>query len=186
MRLCVLFVLLCSFFSLSAQEFKPYYYDIGSPKLTQLYVDPARGDDNNSGTTNKAPFKSLDAAWRSIPAQLTLAEGFQINLADSLLIGPGADHISAVTLLVIQGKVLDVGVDPLALGAGHCSGSDLTTQNAVLGVVFKVTATEGGTVGVHGWGIPTGDAHLTGHLANPVAKSLSQIHIPGGGDHHGA
>lgn len=81
MTYSVLFVFLLSIVSISAQEFKPYYYDIGTPKLTQLYVDPARGDDNNSGTTNKAPFKSLDAAWRSIPAQLALAEGFQINLA---------------------------------------------------------------------------------------------------------
>ncbi len=81
MKFCVFLILLTCIVCGTAQEIKPYYYDIGSPKVTQLYVDPARGDDNNSGTTNKAPFKSLDAAWRSIPSQIALAEGYQINLA---------------------------------------------------------------------------------------------------------
>ena len=81
MRLYCVLILLFGVLQVSAQDFTPYYYSPGSPKLMQLYVDPERGDDNNSGTTNKAPFRSLDAAWRSIPARQSLAEGYQINLA---------------------------------------------------------------------------------------------------------
>ncbi|MBK9246755.1 MAG: right-handed parallel beta-helix repeat-containing protein [Ignavibacteria bacterium] len=78
------YVLLCFVIVLTsskAQELVPYYYAIGTPTLTELYVDPIRGDDNNSGTTNKAPFRSFDAAWRSIPSKSILSKGFRINLS---------------------------------------------------------------------------------------------------------
>jgi len=63
-----------------AQEYSPYFYDIGLPSLTELYVDPTSGDDNNAGTSRSAPVKTVQAAWALIPSGQILSTGFRINM----------------------------------------------------------------------------------------------------------
>ncbi|HHY54971.1 MAG TPA: right-handed parallel beta-helix repeat-containing protein [Chloroflexi bacterium] len=55
-------------------------YDPGNPTLRDLWVDPLTGDDNNAGTTPATALRTLAAAWRMIPMNVTLTEGFHIHL----------------------------------------------------------------------------------------------------------
>jgi hypothetical protein len=55
-------------------------YDIGSPSVTNLWVDPVNGSDSNAGTSRGAAFRSLTAAWNRVPINTTLTTGFRINL----------------------------------------------------------------------------------------------------------
>lgn len=43
-------------------------YDIGSPTLRDIWVDPAGGDDSRQGATRGTALRTLDAAWRSVPS----------------------------------------------------------------------------------------------------------------------
>jgi hypothetical protein len=63
-----------------AQDYLPYYYDIGTPSLSELYVDPERGSDSNTGTTRSAALRTVTAAWSRIPSSQTLTTGYRINL----------------------------------------------------------------------------------------------------------
>ena len=56
-------------------------YEIGSPRLRTLYVDYDHGDDAARGTSPDRAFRTLGAAWRSIPMHATLTTGYQILLA---------------------------------------------------------------------------------------------------------
>lgn len=98
-------------------------------------------------------------------------EGTQVDLADSLLVSPGAEQLTLVGLLVVQGKVLHVSVDAVALGTGNGAGTDVTGEDAVLRVIFEVTAVKGGTVAVHGGGVPAGDVHLAAKAAQTAAET---------------
>ncbi len=106
-------------------------------------------------------------------------EGLEVDLADSLLVGPGSHHAVTVAFLIVQGKVLHVSVDAVLLCAcdGVCGHS--TGQDTVLRVVLEVTAGECGAVDVHGRAIPAGSVHLIGHLADAVAEVVGQILAPG-------
>lgn len=55
-------------------------YDIGTPALTDIWVDPERGDDDNDGSTRDQALATITAAWQRIPtgAQTT---GVRIALA---------------------------------------------------------------------------------------------------------
>jgi len=56
-------------------------YDIGSPSLTDIWVDPAGGSDGNSGNSRSQPLKTLSAAWGKIPSGTTLSgNGFRLQL----------------------------------------------------------------------------------------------------------
>jgi hypothetical protein len=57
----------------------PVFYDIGTPTLTELWVNPVTGRDTNPGTSSSAPLKTLTAAWKKIPAMLTTT-GYRVNL----------------------------------------------------------------------------------------------------------
>jgi hypothetical protein len=76
----LLFSLLISS-STFAQEMNPRYYDIGSPALTDLWVDRLHGNDMNSGTTRSMALATLHEAWGRIPQGDLTATGYRIQLA---------------------------------------------------------------------------------------------------------
>ncbi|MEO7912441.1 MAG: right-handed parallel beta-helix repeat-containing protein [Roseiflexaceae bacterium] len=56
-------------------------YDIGSPTLADLWVDPANGDDGNSGATREQALRSVTEAWNRVPSGATLnGTGYRIML----------------------------------------------------------------------------------------------------------
>ena len=63
-----------------AQELSPYYLNVGSPTLTEVFVDPERGSDARSGTTRASALRTVSEAWNRIPSSQALSRGFRINL----------------------------------------------------------------------------------------------------------
>lgn len=56
-------------------------YDIGAPVLTDLWVNPVGGNDNNSGATRAQALRTINAAWGKIPRGTTLnTTGYRILL----------------------------------------------------------------------------------------------------------
>jgi len=55
-------------------------YDVGSPTLTNLWVDPVSGSDSQSGATRQTALRTITAAWQRIPANTTLSTGYRIQL----------------------------------------------------------------------------------------------------------
>jgi hypothetical protein len=59
-------------------------YDIGAPTLSDIWVDPLQGSDDTSdgprGTTRTQAFRTLLAAWRSIPEGTLSSTGYRIRL----------------------------------------------------------------------------------------------------------
>jgi len=55
-------------------------YDIGSPSLIDVWVDPINGDDQNSGDSRSQALRSVNAAWNRIPQARTLTRGVRIML----------------------------------------------------------------------------------------------------------
>jgi hypothetical protein len=59
----------------------PGDYDIGTPTLTDLWVDPVNGDDENGGTSRREALRTLTAAWDRIPDGARLSStGYRIQL----------------------------------------------------------------------------------------------------------
>jgi uncharacterized repeat protein (TIGR01451 family) len=57
------------------------HYDIGSPTLTDIWVDPAAGDDSNSGATRSQAVRTISEAWDRIPGGSSLGStGYRIQL----------------------------------------------------------------------------------------------------------
>lgn len=52
----------------------------GSPALTQIWVNPAAGNDASSGVSRALAVRTLSEAWRRVPVNVELTAGFQINL----------------------------------------------------------------------------------------------------------
>lgn len=90
--LCVVAFVLSFILSPDASAANPY--DMGSPTLVELYVNPSTGNDNNNGLSSSAALKTLRAAWNLIPAQ-TSSTGYRINLM------PGSINAT------VQGDYLD-------------------------------------------------------------------------------
>ena len=42
-------------------------YDIGTPRTTDLWVDPAAGQDDRDGTTRSTALRTVTEAWRRVP-----------------------------------------------------------------------------------------------------------------------
>jgi hypothetical protein len=62
-----------------AQQLDPKYYDMGSPTLKTLWVDPVNGNDNNDGSSRTKAFLTISAAWSSLPGTATTT-GYRISL----------------------------------------------------------------------------------------------------------
>lgn len=64
-----------------AQSLVPQYYDIGSPTLTDIWVDPVSGSDGNSGATRAQALRTVTEAWNRIPVGTPLTTtGYRIML----------------------------------------------------------------------------------------------------------
>ena len=66
-------------------------------------------------------------------------KSFQVHFPDALLVGPDADAVASL-LLVVQGKVLCKSQHALAADALHLGCRNLAGEPAVLAVVFIVSA----------------------------------------------
>lgn len=64
---------------LNAQQFDPQYYNIGSPILDVIWVDPINGNDNNSGNARSQALKTISAAWLRLPGEASNT-GYKIEL----------------------------------------------------------------------------------------------------------
>ena len=56
-------------------------FDTGTFTGTDLWVDPAAGDDANDGSSRDAALRTVDAAWQRIPSGEELTTGYRILLA---------------------------------------------------------------------------------------------------------
>ncbi len=56
-------------------------YDIGSPALADLWVDPVNGDDSRSGAARDQALRTLTEAWNRIPVAAELTTGYRVLLA---------------------------------------------------------------------------------------------------------
>ncbi len=59
----------------------PGVYDIGSPIMSEVWVDPVKGSDENTGATRDQALHSLTEAWNRIPMERELTTGYRILLA---------------------------------------------------------------------------------------------------------
>lgn len=55
-------------------------YDIGSPSVREVWVDPVAGNDGNTGESSAQPFQSVAEAWNLVPMGTSLTEGYRILL----------------------------------------------------------------------------------------------------------
>ena len=63
----------------NAQVFDPKYYNMGSPTVRNVWVDPINGNDNNDGSSRTNAFLTISAAWASLPGTATTT-GYRISL----------------------------------------------------------------------------------------------------------
>ena len=55
-------------------------FDIGTPAVSEVWVDPVGGNDANSGATRGLAVKTVSEAWNRVPMERTLSVGYRINL----------------------------------------------------------------------------------------------------------
>ena len=106
-------------------------------------------------------------------------KGLEVDLADGLLVGPDRDG-QTVGLLIVQGKVLDVGIHTLAVHALHHGSAHFAGEQAVLTVILKVTAGEGRAVDVHAGGVQAHHMVCSGLGTKRSAKTLGKVGVPAG------
>lgn len=72
------------------------YYQVGTPTLTEIWVDPELGNDLNTGTSAASALRTITTAWGRIPSGNTLTStGYRINLMPGAYPcepGPEADN----------------------------------------------------------------------------------------------
>ena len=106
-------------------------------------------------------------------------KGLEVNFADGLLVRPDRDG-QTVGFLIVQGKVLDVGVHALTVHALHHGSAHLAGQQTVLAVILKVTTGERGAVDVHAGGIQTHHMVCGGLSTKGGAEALGKVGVPAG------
>ena len=62
-----------------AQQLDPKYYNIGSPTLKNIWVDPINGRDTNDGSARNKAFQTISTVWNSLP-RTAFTTGYKINL----------------------------------------------------------------------------------------------------------
>jgi len=67
-------------------------YDVGTPLLNEIWVDPAAGDDSAGGATRSAAVRTVAEAWRRVPVGVPLATGVRINLVAGTYPESGVPH----------------------------------------------------------------------------------------------
>jgi hypothetical protein len=72
--------LILSSLQANAQSLEDPFFDIGTPNVTDYYVDPSTGNDNNNGTEINKPKRTVTDIWNSIPENSSLTKGYRINL----------------------------------------------------------------------------------------------------------
>ncbi len=55
-------------------------YDIGTPDVVDIWVDPSSGHDARTGASRDLAVRTLTEAWRRVPVRTTLTQGVRINL----------------------------------------------------------------------------------------------------------
>ena len=55
-------------------------YDVGTPAVTDIWVDPLAGNDAASGAARDAAVRTVSEAWRRVPVGTPLTRGVRINL----------------------------------------------------------------------------------------------------------
>lgn len=55
-------------------------YDIGTPTLQDVWVDPQFGDDGRDGSSRNNALRTLSEAWQRIPQGVALASGYRVLL----------------------------------------------------------------------------------------------------------
>ena len=108
-------------------------------------------------------------------------KGFQVKFTDGLFVGPYRQR-QAVGLLVVEGKVFDVSKDALAHAAADFRCCQFAGEQAVLGVILKVTAAEGSAMDIGARRIQAGHMVSGSLSAQRLAEPLHQFHIPGSAD----
>jgi hypothetical protein len=77
----ILFVITCLLHTpIFAQSLSSASYNIGNPSLTEYFVDPSGGDDDNNGTSRSAAKKSVTAIWNNLRENQEIVTGVRINL----------------------------------------------------------------------------------------------------------
>ncbi len=67
--------------NIRAQELTPLAYDIGSPVVTDIWVDPVSGDNSRNGSSRLQAVRTVAEAWERIPQGVTLTTtGYRIML----------------------------------------------------------------------------------------------------------
>ncbi|MCW1967073.1 MAG: right-handed parallel beta-helix repeat-containing protein, partial [Anaerolineae bacterium] len=62
-------------------------YDIGNPTLRDVWIDSTSGNDSNDGSTRTRAFRSLRAAWASLPSGTLTSTGYRLRLAAGQYVG---------------------------------------------------------------------------------------------------
>ena len=58
------------------------HYDVGTPTVTDIWVDAAAGNDAHNGASRSAALRTLSAAWDRIPSGAALGTtGYRLMLA---------------------------------------------------------------------------------------------------------
>ena len=102
-------------------------------------------------------------------------ESAEIDLAESLN-GESFIYFGSVRLLGIDGIVFGTRADTLGLDSTHHSGTDLTGEDRIFGVVFEIPSAEGIAMDIHS----RTENDVTSVLARLVADSLSYLFNEGG------
>ena len=106
-------------------------------------------------------------------------KGLHVDFTDALLIRPGVEEGNAVGLLVVEDKVLDIGIDTLFRSGIDHIGGDVAAQNAVLSVILEIPSGKGGAMGVHSGAVPTVDFTVRKLLGHGRTHPIGQLLVPG-------
>ena len=135
--------------------------------------------------SDEAPFFAEDAGEKTIvatspnrpdsregghdPEGLAFLDGeferTEIDFADRLFGDPviaAADR--AMGFLIIEGEVLDGGIDALGLDGFDQPASETARDERIFGIIFRIAATEGRTMDVNARGIPASIRHMSAAL----------------------